>query len=233
MGGTANKRASVTQDVRGFCRSALGLARNNARTLLLLLAALVFVALLEDVAEGSILKLDVYAYRLFVQTLRSDALTPIMEGFTNLATIPVVAATTLVIAALVPGRAPGWCVFINLVCTVAINQLLKFIVQRPRPDGFRLATESGYSFPSGHSMVSMAFFGLIIWMVWRYHKHDVMRWVWCAVFGLMIVMVGISRIYLGVHYASDVVAGFCVSIIWLVFYTKVVAPVFMPEAQPA
>lgn len=216
-----------TQGVRGIAGDALRLARTNIRTLVLLAAVLVFVLILEEVAEGEIMQLDIYAYRFFVQTLRSDAVTPIMEGITSLAALPVVIITTCVIAALAPGKAPGWCVCANLVGAVALNQVLKHIVQRPRPDGFRLATEAGYSFPSGHSMVSMAFYGLIIWMVWRYHKQDIMRWVWCVFFGLVIVMVGISRVYLGVHYASDVVAGFCVSIVWLVFYTKIVAPAFM------
>jgi undecaprenyl-diphosphatase len=136
---------------------------------------------------------------------------------------------TLVVAALAPGKAPGWCVTVNIGGAGVLNILLKNIIQRPRPDGFRLVAESGYSFPSGHSMISMAFFGLVIWMVWHYHKDDVMRYVWCAVFGLIIALVGISRIYLGVHYASDVIAGFCVSIIWLVFYTKIIAPLFMPD----
>ena len=109
--------------------------------------------------------------------------------------------------------------------------MLKQIVQRPRPDGFRLIAESGYSFPSGHSMVSMAFFGLLAWMVWTYEKDRTMRLIWCALFSLVIVMVGVSRIYLGVHYASDVLAGFCVSLLWLVFYTKVVAPAFMAQEE--
>lgn len=78
-------------------------------------------------------------------------------------------------------------------------------------------------------MISMAFYGLLIWMIWKYERDDVMRHVWCCLFGLIIVMVGISRVYLGVHYASDVVAGFCVSLIWLVFFTKVIAPAFMDE----
>ena len=74
--------------------------------------------------------------------------------------------------------------------------------------------------------------GLLIWMVWRYHRRDVMRVVWCVCFGLVIVMVGISRIYLGVHYASDVLAGFCVSLVWLIFYTRVVAPTFVAIDEP-
>ncbi len=220
---------SLVQGARSFGSDALHLIRTNTLTLALLAAALVFVMLLEDVAEGEIMRLDVLAYRFFVQTLRSDVVTPVMEGFTSLSSVAVVAVMTLVVAALAPGKAPGWCVAVNIGGAGVLNILLKNIIQRPRPDGFRLVAESGYSFPSGHSMISMAFFGLVIWMVWHYHKDDVMRYVWCAVFGLIIALVGISRIYLGVHYASDVIAGFCVSIIWLVFYTKIIAPLFMPD----
>ena len=225
-------RQDLARGARDVARGSLGLLRQNPLVVVLLGAALVFVWLLGEIAEGEILRLDTLAYQLFVETLRSDALTPIMQAFTSLASVVVLAVMASVIAALAPGKAPGWCVAVNLVCVVALNTVLKFIVQRPRPDGFRLITESGYSFPSGHSMVAMAFFGLLIWMVWRYHRHDVMRVVWCVCFGLVIVMVGVSRIYLGVHYASDVLAGFCVSLVWLIFYTRVVAPTFVAIDEP-
>lgn len=217
------------RDVRGLAQGVLSYARENVRTIVVLLAALVFVWLLSEVAEGEIMKLDTLAYRFFVVTLRSDVMTPIMEGFTSLSSVAVILVMALVVAAFAPGKAPGRCVCANVVGALALNQVLKFIVQRPRPDGYRLAVESSYSFPSGHSMISMAFYGLLIWMIWKYERDDVMRHVWCCLFGLIIVMVGISRIYLGVHYASDVIAGFCVSLIWLVFFTKVIAPAFMDE----
>lgn len=217
------------RDVRGLAQGVLSYARENVRTIVVLLAALVFVWLLSEVAEGEIMKLDTLAYRFFVVTLRSDVMTPIMEGFTSLSSVAVILVMALVVAAFAPGKAPGRCVCANVVGALALNQVLKFIVQRPRPDGYWLAVESSYSFPSGHSMISMAFYGLLIWMIWKYERDDVMRHVWCCLFGLIIVMVGISRIYLGVHYASDVIAGFCVSLIWLVFFTKVIAPAFMDE----
>ena len=230
---SADRRPTPDQGARALARGALAVLRANARTIVLLVAALVFLFLLGEVAEGEIMRLDTLAHQVFVDGLRSDALTPVMEGFTSLASVVVLAVMAAAIAALAPGKAPGWCVSINLLCVVILNALLKAIVQRPRPEGFRLVAESGYSFPSGHSMVAMAFFGLLIWMIWRYHKRDAMRVVWCALFGLVIVMVGVSRIYLGVHYASDVLAGFCVSIIWLVFYTRVVAPGLLATEGPA
>ena len=226
------RREELARGARETTRGALGLFRDNRRVVVLLAAALIFVWLLGEVASGEIMRLDTLAYQVFVETLRSDALTPFMEAFTSLASVVVLAVMTAVIAALAPGKAPGWCVAVNLVCVVVLNTVLKVIVQRPRPAGFRLISESGYSFPSGHSMVAMAFFGLLIWMVWRYHRRDVMRVVWCVCFGLVIAMVGISRIYLGVHYASDVLAGFCVSLIWLIFYTRVIAPAFVAVDAP-
>ncbi len=226
------RREELARGARETTRGALGLFRNNRRVVVLLAAALIFVWLLGEVASGEIMRLDTLAYQVFVETLRSDALTPFMEAFTSLASVVVLAVMAAVIAALAPGKAPGWCVAVNLVCVVVLNTVLKVIVQRPRPAGFRLISESGYSFPSGHSMVAMAFFGLLIWMVWRYHRRDVMRVVWCVCFGLVIAMVGISRIYLGVHYASDVLAGFCVSLIWLIFYTRVIAPAFVAVDAP-
>lgn len=214
-----------------LARSMAGLARRNVRLLVALTAALVFLYLLEEVGEGEIMKLDTLAYRLFVEKLRSDPITSVMKSFTGLLDIPVLLVMTLIVTAFAPGKAPGRCVAANLIGSLVLNVVLKQIIQRPRPDGFRLIAETGYSFPSGHSMISMAFFGLLVWMVWSYEKDRRFRLIWCTLFSLIIVMVGVSRIYLGVHYASDVLAGFCVSLIWLAFYTKVVAPAFMAQGE--
>lgn len=103
----------------------------------------------------------------------------------------------------------------NLILALALNQVMKAIVQRPRPEGFRLTEDSGFSFPSGHSMIAMAFFGLLVWFVWRYEKDRVRRALIIVALCVIIAMIGISRIYLGVHFASDVIGGFCLSLVWL------------------
>ena len=204
----------------------------NRRLIILAACAIVFVALLEDALEGDLSRIDSAAYALIVERLRADWLTPIMEAVSALATPVSLIVLLLVIVAFAPGNRPGACAAANLVLVFLLNQALKFAIQRPRPDGFQLAAEQGFSFPSGHSMVAMAFFGLVVWMVWRYEPDRATR-IGCSVaFGAIIVLVGVSRIYLGVHYASDVVAGFCVSLAWLAVYTRVAAPLFLGPAPP-
>ncbi len=205
------------------------LCRNHWRTIVVCLALIVLIAILQDVLFSDIVRMDQLAYWLVVLHMRTDWLTPVMTSVTNLAAPVPLLVMLVIVAAFAPGRRPGWCCALNLVLVVALNELLKHIVHRPRPDGFRLISEVGYSFPSGHSMVSMAFFGLLVWMIWRYERDRTMRVLWSLFFGAVIFMVGFSRIYLGVHYASDVVAGFCVSLVWLAFYTRVVAPLFLPK----
>ena len=201
----------------------------NKRYVIIAAAIVVFLAVFQDMRSDDILRLDATAYSFFVLKLRRPWITALMEGFSSLSSPIVIGVMFLMVVAFAPGRRPGMCAAVNLVSVVAINQILKYIVQRPRPDGFRLISETGYSFPSGHSMVSMAFYGLCAWMVLTYERDRIMRWACSISFALIIVVVGMSRVYLGVHYASDVIAGFCVSLAWVGVYTKVFCPLFMPE----
>lgn len=224
--------AGNKRGVRQVLSEFLELIRVNIRLVVAVLAVCIFLFLLREVLEGELMRLDRIAIALFVMRLRTPWLTPVMEAFSALATPVVLLVLLLVVIAFAPGRAPGWCCTVNLVLVVLLNQVLKFIVQRPRPEGFRLAVVSGFSFPSGHSMVAMAFFGLLAWFVWRYERNHGMRNLLVAAFAVVILMIGISRVYLGVHYASDVIAGFCVSIAWLALYTRLAVPVFLRD-KPA
>lgn len=218
---------------RDVMRKLAHLVRQNALLVVVGACLLVFISLLEDVLDGELMKLDRAAYWLVVQHMRAAWLTPIMESFSGLATPVTLLVLLLAVAAFAPGRRPGWCCAVNLGLVVLLNQVLKFAIRRPRPDGFRLATASGFSFPSGHSIVAMAFFGLLIWFVWRYERDRRMRGALVAAFGFVIVMVGLSRVYLGVHYASDVLGGFCLSVVWLALYTRLAVPLFLDgEGNP-
>ena len=95
-------------------------------------------------------------------------------------------------------------------------------MQRERPTEFRLIDEKGYSFPSGHSMVSMAYYGFLIYLIYKYVKNKKLKYILISGLILLIILIGTSRIYLGVHYTSDVIAGFLVSISYLILYTSII-----------
>ena len=107
--------------------------------------------------------------------------------------------------------------------TIAIiNIVLKNFFLRPRPNEFRLIEETGYSFPSGHAMASTAFYGLLIYIVHEKIKNKILGNTICIMLVLLILLISISRIYVGVHYTSDVIAGTCFSIAYLVLITRLI-----------
>lgn len=95
--------------------------------------------------------------------------------------------------------------------------LLKHLFVRARPDMSRVVYEAGYSFPSGHAMVSLCFYGMLAYLISR--KLTSWRWrITILILTLLLVMaIGISRIYLGVHYPTDVLAGYAAGTAWLIF----------------
>lgn len=93
---------------------------------------------------------------------------------------------------------------------------LKTLFNRPRPLIPLLDAASGLSFPSGHSLTSMTFYGLIAYIVWERIKNPYIKWITITALLIFILLIGFSRIYLRVHYASDVAAGFSIGFIWLV-----------------
>ena len=203
----------------------------NYKWIIAFLCLIIVLMMLEDIFENEQLTLDMVVYRLVILNLRSEPLTVIMKVITNLSSAYVLIAITIGILLFVKNKKVGLCVASNLVITTLLNQLLKYIIQRPRPDGYRLIAESGYSFPSGHSMVSMAFYGLIIYLIWKMVKNKKIKYISCGILGLLIPMIGFSRIYLGVHYASDVIGGFAISIVYLLLFTNIARTVLQLEKE--
>ena len=123
---------------------------------------------------------------------------------------------------LIKNKKIGLSIILNLIVITGLNQILKYILQRPRPTEYRLIEETGFSFPSGHSMVSMAFYGYLIYLIYKYVKNKDLKWISIVLLSILICSIGISRIYLGVHYTSDVLGGFLISLSYLIVYTLIV-----------
>lgn len=111
---------------------------------------------------------------------------------------------------------------INLVIAALFNYLLKNIFVRTRPEMINIITETGYSFPSGHSSIAVAFYGYLIYLINSMNKKKKVNYIVSMFLTMLILLIGLSRVYLGVHYASDVVGGFTSTLSYLIIYISIV-----------
>ena len=199
----------------------------NLKWIILFICLIGFLALAEDVFNKEILNGDIIGYKIASEFLISDFATPIAKFVTNFggAIFLIILAMTLLI--LIKDKKIGLSILSNLVIITVLNQLLKIILQRPRPTDYRIIEETGYSFPSGHSMISMAFYGYLIYLIYKYVKNKYIKWISIVLLSILICSIGVSRIYLGVHYTSDVLGGFFISISYLIIYISAVNKFFI------
>jgi undecaprenyl-diphosphatase len=197
--------------------------QQSSRTLILglLLAAvalLLFGGLAEGVLHGRIQRFD-DRIRMLVHAHANPALTAAMRGLSSIGT----PACLMVLGALVvilyarAGRPRTATLFVIAVLGAELlDQLLKLLFHRTRPVAFfGLAEPMGYSFPSGHSLVSCVFFGVLAAFAAMRTESRARRWLYYGAAALLIGAIGFSRIYLGVHYLSDVLAGYAAAVVWV------------------
>ncbi len=205
------------------------ITKKNFKWLVLFIALIGFLALAEDVFNKEIMNGDIIGYKIISTFLISDFATPIAKFITNFGGAIFLITLTVILFILIKNKKIGLSIFSNLVIITVLNQLLKRILQRPRPTEFRIIEETGYSFPSGHSMVSMAFYGYLIYLIYKYVENRYVKWISIVLLSILICAIGVSRIYLGVHYTSDVLGGFLVSISYLILFISTVNKFFIEK----
>ena len=193
--------------------------KKNYKYIILLICIIILYAIIEDLFSKETIFIDLFIYKLIVLSMRNDVLTIIFKIITNLGGAYCLIIIAILCAIFIKNKKIAFAIPINLILSTILNLGLKNIVERPRPIGYRLIDETGYSFPSGHSMISAAFYGLIIYFIWKNVKNTKLKYISCILLSLLILFIGISRIYLGVHYASDVIGGFTISIAYLIIFT--------------
>lgn len=176
--------------------------------------AAIFLSIADEVREG-----EAIAFDGFLLNAVRDSAGPFWDQFfvivTDLGGVLGVTVLTAVATALLYGfrhRREAALLLFGVAGAALINLLLKALYQRARPDLWvDLVTETSYSFPSGHAMASgaLAFSLMVVFWMSRW------RWYVVALGGIYMLIIGLSRMYLGVHYPSDVLAGWAVSLVWV------------------
>lgn len=114
-------------------------------------------------------------------------------------------------------RSYAWKIGLVTITSAGFLFIVKYIIKRPRP-ATALASDYtiAYSFPSGHAFTSMTFFGIVVYFVYTYIKNPFFKCILIILCILMVICIGWSRVYLHMHYPSDVIGGFCLGAMWLI-----------------
>lgn len=185
------------------------------------ICTLVFVFILANVLMHKDMTIDKIGHN-FMFSLHSKRNTKIAELISEFGSGKVTVGLTVLLAAFFwfkNKKSIGLRIALNFPPVVVLNQVAKYIVRRPRP-AYRIVKETGFSFPSGHSMCSMGLYGFLIYLAYKYIDNKALKWVIIVILSVLILSVGASRVYLGVHYTSDVLGGFMLSMMHLLLFTK-------------
>jgi undecaprenyl-diphosphatase len=187
--------------------------------LALAMAALLFFAwLANEVLEGELQHFDEVT-RVGIHQLASPALTSAMRGISFLgSTVFLTTATSLIVIwfALRHWRRAAILFAITMIGAAILNTTLKLTFKRSRPvPYFNLLAPESYSFPSGHALASFCFYGALAAILTARTKNRRVRIFLSLGCGAMVLLIGFSRIYLGVHYTTDVLAGYSAAFIWV------------------
>lgn len=203
--------------------------KNIIKWILCAITAILAIVITINVKNGKILELDLNIYKFFSENIINDKLTPIVKVITHVGGAKIVFVLTILAIILIKGLKNKLFLLTGIVGTAGLNVVLKHIIQRERPNINRLIPEKGYSFPSGHSMMSMAFYGMLIFLIFKYVKNTALKWTLIVILTILLSTIGITRIYLGVHYPSDVIGGFVVSLTYLFILTEIYNKVKIEE----
>lgn len=180
-------------------------------------ALLSFGWLAEEMLESETQTFD-DAVRAAIHRLASPAMTSAMQVFSFLGSgtfLVVLSLLTIVIFLYIHRPRAADLMGITMAGAVALDLVLKHAFHRGRPVPFFGTAPSSYSFPSGHAFASLCFYGVLAGILSAHAPTPRARlFIWtCA--ALLVGLIGVSRIYLGVHYPSDVVGGYCAALVWV------------------
>ena len=193
--------------------------KNISKWIVCGIGILIFATMVVMLLTNNVTSLDNSIYNIIISS-KSDVMTMFMTIITMMCNTEFIIVATLLLVLLIKNKKIGGMIASNVVLCSVINTIIKHIFLRPRPVGIKLIEQGGYSFPSGHSMMAVAFYGLLIYIIWNTKWRNVWKIFTTTLLVILILLIGISRIYVGVHFASDVIAGFSLSLAYLILFTS-------------
>lgn len=172
---------------------------------------ILFVLLAVSVMAGLTVRFEGWAYNESIERM-SPALTLLQKGITHLGDpVAVILFCLLLIALPRTRKTIARPVAVTVIISFLLNLALKNLFDRERPDILRLINETSYSFPSGHAMINASLYSMLILLIYEYVGKP-WRLALAVLCAALAIAIGLSRIYLGVHYAGDVIGGWLIGL---------------------
>lgn len=173
------------------------------------------------VAQGKTKMFD-FNVLLSISSIRSPILTRLMIFISEFCNMIFIFVVVLFLLLLVKEKTHKFLVVINTLGAYLLTGFIKLIFARPRPIIFMLVNEKSYSYPSGHALISTAFYGILAYLCYKNIENK--YWKYISPFLLIILSIAISfsRLYLGVHYLTDVMTGILIGVIIILIEIKVI-----------
>ena len=195
--------------------------KENKKNIILTMSLILFIFITTLIFNDKITEIDQQVHN-YILNIRTKSLTNILIIITNISSAYALIVISILLLTTIKNKKIPLFISLNLICAFIINHIAKLIFSRPRPIGINLIEESGFSYPSGHAMVSMSYFGFIAYLIYKNQQNKLKKTILIITLIITILAIGFSRIYLGVHYLSDVIGGFLLSIIYLIIYIKTI-----------
>lgn len=185
--------------------------------IILLINIFLFIGLIFILQTNLIRNFDLQFYN-FLISFKNQYLTLFMKIFTNMASMKFLIILTIGIVIILKDKILKIAFVLNLIFSSSLNHLIKNIILRERPNILRLIPENGYSFPSGHTMVACSFYGFIIYLIIKSDLKKTNKILAMLGLSFLILIIALSRIYLGVHYITDIFGAILLAIIYLILF---------------
>ena len=184
----------------------------------IIVLSLIFIVNTILVVSGKTTWFDNFIYNA-VRSLECVFFDKYFIFITKFGNVSVVIGVVSILIMLFRNRYGIMCFLVSFF-SAGTNKIIKHIIKRKRPNGLKLIKQGGYSYPSGHSMISVMLYGYLLYLAFTRIKNSILKWSCSIILFIFILSIGISRIYVGVHYASDVLGGFTLALIELMLIVK-------------
>ena len=195
--------------------------KENIGYLIVLIVLLIISVIVKLYFSDYILSFDKSISDFFQIKLVSESNTTFMKAITFFGSAIPFIVIVLLTFLFIKNKSYSFYMFVNLLWVYVVSVVFKNVIMRERPVISLIEKPSDFSFPSGHTMCSIAFYGFIVYLLLKNVKNYLLKWLIIFIFAMLVIFIGISRIYLNVHYFTDVIAGLILGSICLLMIINI------------